>query len=180
MRRSPAWRWRAHSPRLHGVTDLRTTRSPGAGLLVLAGFVVVVAAVAVVGGLASASAPEQYAGYVRPSWAPPSWLFGPVWTALYAMIAVSGWLVWRRAGWTMPALGVFALQLVLNMLWSPLFFAAGQLGLAFAEILLLLASIVVTIVLFARISRSAALLLVPYLAWVSFASALNLALWLLN
>lgn len=162
------------------MTDVQTTPRPARSVLVLAGFVAAVAVVALVGGLASASAAEQYAGYAQPSWAPPAWLFGPVWTGLYAMIAVSGWLVWRRAGWVMPAHGVYAAQLVLNMLWTPLFFGAGQLGMAFAEILLLLASIAATIVLFARISRLAALLLVPYLAWVAFASALNLAIWQLN
>lgn len=162
------------------MTDVQTTPRPARSVLVLAGFVAAVAVVALVGGLASASAAEQYAGYAQPSWAPPAWLFGPVWTGLYAMIALSGWLVWRRAGWVMPAHGVYAAQLVLNMLWTPLFFGAGQLGMAFAEILLLLASIAATIVLFARISRLAALLLVPYLAWVAFASALNLAIWQLN
>jgi benzodiazapine receptor len=162
------------------MTDVQTRPRPARSVLVLAGFVAAVAVVALVGGLASASAAEQYAGYAQPSWAPPAWLFGPVWTVLYAMIALSGWLVWRRAGWVMPAHGVYAAQLVLNMLWTPLFFGAGQLGMAFAEILLLLASIAATIVLFARISRLAALLLVPYLAWVAFASALNLAIWQLN
>jgi len=162
------------------MTSAQTTRRPAASLLALAYFVVAVAFVAVVGGLASASAPAQYAGLVQPSWAPPSWLFGPVWTVLYATIAVAGWLVWRRAGWVPAAHGVYAVQLVLNMLWSPLFFGAGLLGLAFAEILLLAALIVATIVLFARVGRLAAVLLVPYLAWVGFASALNLAIWQLN
>jgi tryptophan-rich sensory protein len=101
---------------------------------------------------------------------------------LYTMIAVSGWLVWRRAGWSgaRPALTVYAVQLVLNALWTPLFFGAGLFGLAFAEILLLAAAIVATIVLFARHSRAAAALLVPYLAWVGFAAALNFAIWTLN
>ena len=162
------------------MTSAQTTRRPAANLLALACFVVAVAIVAVVGVLASASAPAQYAGLVQPSWAPPSWLFGPVWTVLYVMIAVSGWLVWRRAGWVRSAHGVYAVQLVLNMLWSPLFFGAGLLGLAFADILLLAASIVATIVLFARVSLLAAVLLVPYLAWVGFGSALNFAIWQLN
>jgi benzodiazapine receptor len=140
------------------------------------------AAAAVTGGLAAASAAEQYATLQQPDWAPPAWLFGPVWTVLYAAIAVSGWLVWRRAGWSgaRTALSVFAAQLVLNALWTPLFFGAGLFGVAFVEIVLLWLSIVATIVLFARHSRPAAALLVPYLAWVTFASALNLAIWLLN
>jgi tryptophan-rich sensory protein len=162
------------------MTEVKAGRRWSADLLALAGFGVAVVVVAVVGGWASASAATQYAGYALPSWAPPAWLFGPVWTVLYAMIAVSGWVVWRRAGWVPPAHGMYIGQLVLNMLWTPLFFGAGRLALAFAEILLLLASIAATTALFARISRLAALLLVPYLAWVAFASALNFAIWQLN
>ena len=162
------------------MTGARTARRPMADLFALACFGLAVAVVAIVGGLASASASAQYRGLVQPSWAPPSWLFGPVWTVLYVMIAVSGWLVWRRAGWVRSAHGVYAVQLVLNMLWSPLFFGAGLLGLAFVDILLLAASVVATIVLFARVSRLAAVLLVPYLAWVGFASVLNFAIWQLN
>lgn len=163
-----------------GVSELRVDRPPARDLAALACFGVVVAIVAAVGGLASASAAEQYAGYVQPSWAPPTWLFGPVWTVLYALIAVSGWLVWRRAGLVAPAHGAYATQLVLNLAWSPLFFGAGLVGLALVDIVALLGAIVVTIVLFARISRPAAVLLVPYLAWVGFATALNLSIWLLN
>jgi translocator protein len=144
---------------------------------VLLGFVVAVVVVAVVGGIASANASSQYATFDRPAWAPPSWLFGPVWTLLYAMIAISGWLVWRAAGgFAKPAHVVYAVQLVLNMLWTPLFFGAGLQWAAFAEIVLLWISIVATIVLFARHSRPAAWLLAPYLAWVTFAAALNFAI----
>ena len=148
----------------------------------LAAFGAAAAAAAITGGLAAASAAEQYGALQQPTWAPPTWLFGPVWTVLYVAIAVSGWLVWRRAGWSgaRTALSVFAAQLVLNALWTPLFFGAGLFGLAFAEIVVLWLAIVATIVLFARHSRPAAALLVPYLAWVTFASALNLAIWLLN
>jgi translocator protein len=137
------------------------TRPPAA--LALLGFVLAVVVVAVVGGFASASASEQYAGFAQPSWAPPSWLFGPVWTVLYASIAVSGWLVWRRAGLTSPAHVVYGVQLLLNMAWTPLFFGAGLFGLAFAEIGLLWASSVGTVV-----------------AWVTFAAALNFSIWMLN
>ena len=147
--------------------------------LVLLGFVAAVAVVAVVGSLASVSASEQYAGYAQPSWAPPSWLFGPVWTVLYLTVAVSGWLVWRRSG-LVGAHVAYAVQLVLNMAWTPLFFGAGLFGVAFAEVVLLGLSIVATIVLFARHSRAAAWLLVPYLGWVTFASALNYSIWTLN
>ncbi|GAA4690416.1 tryptophan-rich sensory protein [Pseudonocardia yuanmonensis] len=159
---------------------VHASRLRPSALLALLGFVAAVVVVAVVGGLASAPASEQYAGFVRPSWAPPSWLFGPVWTVLYATIAVSGWLVWRRSGLTAPAHVVYALQLLLNMAWTPLFFAAGLQGVAFAEIVLLWLSIVATIALFARHSRAAAWLLVPYLGWVTFAAALNYAIWTLS
>ncbi|HZG90667.1 MAG TPA: TspO/MBR family protein [Pseudonocardia sp.] len=163
-----------------GSLAYRRPGSPSAAVFALLAFIAVVAAVAVIGGLASASASGQYAGFVQPSWAPPAWLFGPAWTVLYLTIAVSGWLVWRRAGLTWPAHAVYAVQLVLNLAWSPLFFGAGWFGLAFAEIVLLWLSIVATIVLFARISRPAAWLLVPYLGWVTFAAGLNLAIWQLN
>lgn len=148
----------------------------------LATFGVAAAAAAVTGSLAAADAAGRYGALVQPSWAPPPSLFGPVWTVLYTLIAVAGWLVWRRAGWSggRTALTVYAVSLVLNALWTPLFFGAGLFGVAFAEIVLLAASIVATIVLFARHSRLAAALLVPYLAWVSFAGALNLAIWVLN
>jgi len=154
---------------------VQLSKRPAAALALL-GFGAAVAVVAVVGGLAAANAADRYAGFDLPSWAPPSWLFGPVWTVLYVMIAVSGWLVWRRSGLTSPAHVVYGVQLLLNMLWTPLFFAAGLPWLAFAEIVLLWLSVVATIVLFARHSRPAAWLLVPYLAWVTFAAALNLAI----
>ena len=148
----------------------------------LAAFGVAAAVAAVTGNLAALSAADQYGALTQPAWAPPPWLFGPVWTVLYVSIAVAGWLVWRRAGWSgaRTALSVFAVQLVLNALWTPLFFGAGLFGVAFVEIVALWLSIVATIVLFARHSRPAAALLLPYLAWVTFASALNLAIWVLN
>lgn len=148
----------------------------------LAAFGAATAAAAVTGSLAALDASDRYGALVQPSWAPPAWLFGPVWTVLYVAIAVAGWLVWRKDGWggARAALTAFAVQLVLNALWTPLFFGADLLGVAFAEIVLLWLAIVATVVLFARHSRPAALLLVPYLAWVTFASVLNLAIWLIN
>ncbi|SFE34706.1 TspO and MBR related proteins [Actinopolyspora alba] len=146
-------------------------------------FVGCVAVVAVVGALAAGSAGQEYAALRTPAWAPPSWLFGPVWTVLYAMIALSGWLVWRRSGSVRMAripLGVYALQLLLNLSWTPLFFGAGLYGTAFAAIILLLIAIVLTIVLFARIHLPAAMLLLPYAGWTLFATALNGSIWLLN
>lgn len=162
------------------VLDPRPT-APNAALG-LAAFGLAATAAAVTGSLAAISAAAQYEALQLPAWAPPAWLFGPVWTVLYATIAVAGWLVWRRAGWSgaRTALTVFGGQLVLNALWTPLFFGGGMFGLAFVEIVVLWVAIVATIALFARHSRPAAALLAPYLAWVTFASALNLAIWLLN
>lgn len=123
-----------------------------------------------------------YAALAKPAWNPPAWLFGPVWTVLYVTIGVSGWLVWRQAGFAAArgALAVFALQLVLNALWSFLFFGLHRPGLAFAEIVLLWLAILATVVLFWRIKPLAGALLLPYLAWVTFAAGLNLTLWRLN
>ncbi|MFY7070177.1 TspO/MBR family protein [Nocardiopsis changdeensis] len=135
---------------------------------------------ALVGVLASPDTAGEYASLTRPDWAPPSSVFGPVWTVLYAAIALAGWLVWRRGALRGTALALFAGQLVLNALWTPLFFAAGLRGTALVDIVLLLALITVTIAAFRRTSAAAALLLVPYWAWVAFATALNAAIWWLN
>lgn len=139
-------------------------------------------ATAAVGALASVNAAGFYGQLVQPSWAPPAWLFGPAWSVLFVLMAVAAWLVWREHGFrgARPALTLYVVQLVLNALWSWLFFA-WQLGaVAFAEIVLLWTLIAATIVLFWRLNRAAAILLLPYLAWVSFASALNFTLWRLN
>ncbi|WP_326705784.1 TspO/MBR family protein [Streptomyces cyaneofuscatus] len=137
--------------------------------------------VAAAGAIATGDAGSTYAALDRPAWAPPGWLFGPVWTVLYGMIAVAGWLVARRPGpGRRPALVAWGVQLALNALWTPLFFAAEQYGLAFLDIALLLAAVVTTALLSARVHRRAAWLLVPYLLWVGYAAALNLALWLAN
>ena len=118
----------------------------------------------------------------KPSWNPPNWAFPVVWTILFIMLAVSGWLVWREAGWPAAALplAVYGVQLVLNFLWSALFFGARRMDLAFVDVLLLWVSIAVMIALFYPISPLAALLLVPYLIWVTIAAALNRAVWRLN
>ncbi len=128
------------------------------------------------------SIPTWYAGLAKPGWNPPNWVFGPVWSALYLSMAVAAWLVWRQAGWAGAArpLGLFGAQLVLNVLWSILFFGLHRPDLAFGEILILWAFILATLVLFWRWSKAAGLLLVPYLAWVTFASVLNFAVWRLN
>jgi tryptophan-rich sensory protein len=153
---------------------------PGAGpaLGAAAVFALAVLAAALVGGLAAGGAGEVYARLDLPAWAPPQWLFGPAWTVLYLLIAVSGWLLWRAAGWrrARAAFAVFAVQLVLNAAWTPLFFGAGLFGWALADILLLVAAIAVLIGLARRHSGAAALLLVPYLLWTAYAGALNAAI----
>lgn len=120
-----------------------------------------------------------YAGLTKPSFNPPAWLFGPVWTVLYVLIAVAGWRVWQRdrTGWPMR---LWWAQLALNFLWTPVFFAAHQIGLALVVILLMLAAILGFIPAAWRIDRLAAWLFVPYAAWVAFASLLNASIWLLN
>jgi tryptophan-rich sensory protein len=136
-------------------------RRAGAGRWwALVAFEVAVTIVAAVGGLAVAGAATEYQQLRQPGWAPPAWLFGPVWTVLYAMIAVSGWLVWQRTG-AGPALRVYIVQLLLNAVWTPLFFGAGRYGLAFADIVLLWLLIGVTVLMFRRVSGPAALLLLP-------------------
>jgi tryptophan-rich sensory protein len=125
---------------------------------------------------------EWYARLRKPSWRPPNWLFAPVWTVLYLMIAFAGWLVWRSAGLggATTALALYALQLLLNALWTPVFFGLHRLDLGFAVIVALWLGIAATIVAFAPVNGVAALLMIPYLAWVSFASLLNFAVWRLN
>ncbi|GAA0276988.1 tryptophan-rich sensory protein [Cryptosporangium japonicum] len=148
--------------------------------MALAGFLLAAFAAAALGGVASADAGTYYDGLDRPAWAPPAWLFGPVWTVLYTMIGVAGWLVWRRVGLRPLPFGLYAGQLVLNAAWTWLFFAFEQPGVAFAEIAVLWLVIAANAVVFARVSRLAGLLLVPYLLWVGYAAALNLTLWILN
>lgn len=119
----------------------------------------------------------------RPDFAPPNWLFAPVWTTLFLLMGIAAWLVWRR-GLNEPgvkkALGIFVLQLVLNVGWSAIFFGLKNPGLAFVEIILLWLAILWTVIVFARISKPAGWLLLPYIAWVTFASVLNFAIWRLN
>ena len=147
--------------------------------MALAGWLLVSFAAAALGALASADAGEFYAVLEHPPWAPPGWLFAPVWTVLYALMGVAAWLVWRRAGFT-AAHWLFLAQLAVNALWTWLFFAWQQGALAFVEILVLWALIGATVVAFRRIRPLAALLLVPYLAWVTFAAALTYAVWQRN
>ncbi|MCR8713437.1 TspO/MBR family protein [Stenotrophomonas indicatrix] len=154
-------------------------RRQAVGLL---GWAIVTSLAAALGARASISAADFYASLTLPAWAPPGSVFGPVWTVLYALMALAAWLVWRQGGWraAAPALALYLLQLALNVLWSWLFFGWKQGALAFADIALLLALIVATIVAFHRVRPAAAWLLLPYLAWVMFASALNYAVWQAN
>ena len=135
---------------------------------------------AAVGAVASVDAASFYAQLSKPSWAPPAWVFGPVWTVLYGLMGIAAWLVWRSPGPKRAALTLFGAQLVANALWSWLFFGWHRGALAAVEILVLLGLIVAMIVAFWRMSRVAALLMVPYLLWVGFASLLTWAVWRSN
>lgn len=131
---------------------------------------------------ASISANAEYVQIAQPSWAPPGWLFGPVWTILYLLMGISAALVWRRFGFggAKLALGLFVVQLGFNALWSWIFFGWQLRGWAFAEIVLLWVLILATILASWQKRRLAGALLIPYLAWVSFAAILNFAIWRLN
>jgi tryptophan-rich sensory protein len=134
------------------------------------------------GGLAIgfATAPgEWYAGLAKPSFNPPNWVFAPAWTILYILIAIAGWLVWRQDPYGLPT-GLWVLQLALNFKWSPVFFSAHRIGSALVVILLLLATIVLFVLFAWPGAPIAAVLFLPYLGWVAFASLLNAAIWRLN
>lgn len=150
--------------------------------LALIGWLLVVFLAAAIGGLASREAGMFYAQLTRPDWAPPSWVFGPVWTVLYLLMGVSAWLVWREGGFRASglALSLFLAQLAFNALWTWLFFVWRLGALAFAEIILLWALILLTAIAFWRIKPVAGVLLIPYLVWVGFASLLSYTLWRLN
>lgn len=120
-----------------------------------------------------------YDELAKPSWNPPNWLFPIAWAALYLMIGTAGWLIWRADGFGL-ALAVWGLQLVLNSLWSIVFFGVRRLGLAMVEAMMLWGSILACVLLFMPISEVAGWLMVPYLLWVSFAVVLNGAVWRLN
>jgi benzodiazapine receptor len=151
--------------------------------LALIGSIALCFGAAGLGSLATAtSVGEWYQALSKPSWTPPSWLFGPVWSALYLLMAIAAWLIWRRESMreARVPLGWFGVQLTLNVGWSVLFFGMRQPGLAFGEIVALWLAIVVTAVTFWKRSRIAAMLLAPYLAWTSFAVLLNYTIWRMN
>ncbi len=154
-------------------------RSALAQAVGLVGWLALVFSAAFVGAVASLHASSFYAQLSRPAWAPPASAFGPVWSVLYILMGVAAWLVWRNRGAARLrlALSLFIVQLGANALWSWLFFAWRNGAVAFAEVLLLLALIVATIAVFWRISRLAGILMLPYLAWVTLASALTWTIW---
>jgi len=160
------------------------TRPRAPDWLALVGWVALTVAAAAVGVIASRDAGVFYAALVRPRWAPPSWLFGPVWSALYLCMAIAAWLVWRARPLTPTGngnrrrgLALFVAQLALNALWTWLFFAWHDGAAAFGEIVALWFTIGITMWHFGRVRPLAAWLLAPYLAWVSFATALTWAMW---
>ena len=140
-------------------------------------------AVSAIGGAITAtSVGTWYQSLAKPPFNPPDWIFAPVWTVLFFMMAIAGWRVWRRDGLRKSrlALMLFACQLVLNLAWSILFFGFRSIGAALVEILVLLLAILATTVMFWQRDRVAGMLFVPYAGWVAFATALNAALWQLN
>lgn len=139
-------------------------------------------AASAIGAVASVRAGTFYESLMRPAWAPPAAVFGPVWTVLYASMAIAAWLTWREGGFrhARVALALFFAQLAVNAVWSWLFFAWRLGALAFVDILVLWALIVATMIAFWRIRPLASVLLVPYLLWVSFAGALSYTVWHMN
>jgi tryptophan-rich sensory protein len=155
----------------------------GTGLKLLVAILVPVLVGGLSGVATSRGVRDWYPSLIKPSFNPPAWIFGPVWTLLYILMGIAAFLVWQKGpdkDLVRAGLAMFALQLALNGLWSVLFFGMRLPGIAFAEILLLWGSITVTAFLFWRSVPSAGLLLLPYLAWVSFAAVLNGSIWALN
>lgn len=152
-------------------------------LLGLAGWLVLTFAAAALGAAATLDAAAFYGQLAQPAWAPPAGLFGPVWTLLYLLMAIAAWLVWRAVPWRMArhAIILFIVQLAVNALWSWLFFSWRQGALAFTGAVLLWLLIAANLAAFVRLrGRVAAMLLLPYLAWVGFAVALTWSVWRLN
>ena len=148
-----------------------------ADALALAGFALASVATASSGAIFRPG--EWYEQIAKPRWRPPNWLFGPAWLVLFVLITASTWFVWREAGFGL-ALGVYAVQLVLNAAWSALFFGLRRPDLAFFNLIALWLSIAAMIALYAPIDATAAWMLAPYLAWVAFAGVLNYTIWQMN
>lgn len=164
------------------MNEAPTPSSPRQAIGLFVAIAICFAAAGLGGLVTTPQIPGWYATLAKPTWNPPAWIFGPVWSLLYLLMAVAAWLVWRQAGIAgarLP-LGLFAVQLTLNSLWSVLFFGLHSPGAAAAEILLLWGAILATLITFWQRSKLAGGLLVPYLAWVSFATVLNVTIWRLN
>ena len=154
---------------------------PSHNLLVLLVFIVFTLTIGFLAGQVTApNIPGWYAHLAKPSFNPPNWIFAPAWTTLYFLIAVAAWRVWRLGGWRAKGLALWLIQLALNFSWSFIFFGAHAPGAAFAELSVMWLAILATLVVFGRTDRIAGWLLVPYLAWVSFAGLLNFWVWQLN
>ena len=167
----------------YGTTAARRTAvSAGSSALGLVGWIAITAVAAAIGAAAATGSRVFYEGLQRPDWAPPGTVFGPVWTVLYLVMAVAAWMVWKARDFVgaRVALMLFLVQLVLNALWTWLFFAWHQGALAFFEIILLWIAVAMTMNLFRRVRPMAGTLLIPYLAWVTFATALTYAVWKAN
>ncbi|MEO7446434.1 MAG: TspO/MBR family protein [Ferruginibacter sp.] len=152
-------------------------------ILPLALAILIPVAIGAVSGLFTTEAiGGWYRTIVKPSFNPPNWIFGPVWTLLYILMGIASWLVWKQGKNkdVKPALTLYAIQLILNFSWSFIFFYLEQPGWAFAEIIVLWVMILLTIFAFSKHSKTAAWLMVPYISWVSFASLLNFSIWHLN
>ena len=167
--------------------DSLRARRGGRSWLGLVGWMLSAAAAGAIGGIASRNAESFYASLVRPSWAPPASLFGPVWTTLYVLMGIAAWLVWRAERAThadravrQRGLVLFVVQLALNALWSWLFFEWRQGALAFGEVVVLLIAVLATMWHFGRVRALAAWCLVPYLGWITFAAALTWSVWQAN
>jgi benzodiazapine receptor len=152
-------------------------------IVALAFWLVLCLGIAWIGSLLTRPAiPDWYATLTKPTWTPPNWVFAPAWTTLYILMAVAAWLVWEQKVTTaiVLPLAAFLVQLLLNIAWSALFFRFHLPGAAMVEIIVLWFSILVTLILFWRVSSAAGWLLVPYLIWVAYATSLNIAIWRLN
>lgn len=149
--------------------------------LALAGFIVLSLGAGFIGGFATQNSIDTwYATLDKPSWNPPNWLFGPVWTLLYIMMGIAAWLVWKTKDRIGPAMVLFGVQLVFNLAWSLIFFGLRSPGWALIEVVFLWGSVLLTMLAFFGRQTVAGWLFVPYLAWVSFAAVLNFAIWSLN
>ncbi len=177
-------RWKATpGPFKYGALQLRMVVSQTKNIAGLAAFLAICFAVSGIGGVITASSVGTwYQTLTKPSFNPPDWLFAPVWTVLFVLMAIAGWRVWRKVGVNGARLAftAYGLQLTLNLMWSGLFFGLQLVGWALVEMIVFFIAIIATGWLFRPLDKTAALLFVPYGLWVAFALALNTAIWVLN